>query len=46
MIVQSEMLPEFNLTELMTEWVELCKILQAGIQTAQGGRREQLTVNP
>lgn len=45
-IVLSEMLPQDRLGELQSECVELCKILQSSIRTAQGPRDadESLTI--
>jgi four helix bundle protein len=41
MIVQSDMLAESRLAELLVECDELCRILNASIQTAQGPQRDR-----
>ncbi len=40
-----EMLPEARLTKLLTEYEELCKILDASIKTTQRSIAAEKTVN-
>lgn len=39
MIIMSELLPEALLADLLKKCIELCKILQTSIRTAQGSSR-------